>query len=390
MNCMRPIASRMNGGTSRLGELGHALSRCVRDADIGDADHTSRTRLRMTMLSRAPQVAAALLGVTAPMLAQSRPAGTVVVSNMNDNTAMIVDVAGGRVIATLPTGEGPHEVAVSHDGRWAVVSNYGVRGKPGGSLTVIDITKRRVARTIDLAPHQRPHGMAFFPGDSVLAVTSEASKAVLLVDLRTDRVNGTLPTTARASHMLGMSRTGDRIVTANIADSTISVLDPMHANDVQLIHVAAQPEGIALSPDGATVWAGSNRDSVVVVADTRRAQPVDTLRGFGLPYRLAFSPDGAVVVITDPVHANVRVFDATTRRERFSIAIPRDSLVATAEIPGSPSPEGVAVSSDSRWAFVTLQGRNRLATIDLARGVIISLIPIGNWSDGVGYSRLAP
>lgn len=344
----------------------------------------------MTMFLRVACVAAALIAPTVQLLAQARPTGTVVVSNMNDNTAMIVDPAAGRVVATLPTGEGPHEVAVSRDGKWAVVSNYGVRGRPGSSLTVIDITSRRVVRTIDLAPHQRPHGMAFFPGDSVLAVTSEASKAVLLVDLRTDKVNGTLPTTARASHMLGMSRSGDRIVTANIADSTVSVFNPAHAGDLRLIHVAAQPEGIALSPDGTTVWAGSNRDSVVVIADARRAQPIDTLRGFGLPYRLAFSPNGALVVITDPVHANVRVFDASTHRERFSIAIPRDSLVATAEVPGSPSPEGVAVSSDSRWAFVTLQGRNRLATIDLTRGVIISLIPIGNWSDGVGYSRLAP
>ena len=344
----------------------------------------------MTMFRRMVCVAAALLVPTVHSLAQAHPTGTVVVSNMNDNTAMIVDPAGGRVIATLPTGEGPHEVAVSHDGRWAVVSNYGVRGKPGSSLTVIDITGRRVVRTIDLSPHQRPHGMAFFPGDSVLAVTSEASKAVLLVDLRTDKVNGTLPTTARASHMLGMSRAGDRIVTANIADSTVSVLNPVHPGDVHLIHVAAQPEGIALSPDGRAVWAGSNRDSMVVIADARRTQPVDTLRGFGLPYRLAFSPNGELVVITDPVHANVRVFDASTHRERFTISIPPDSLVVTAEIPGSPSPEGVALSSDGRWAFVTLQGRNRLATIDLARGVIISLIPIGNWSDGVAYSRLAP
>ena len=373
-----------------MGDLGCALPRRLGDADIGDADHTTRTQFRMTMLARAAFVAAALSVAMVPVRAQARPAGTVIVSNMNDNTAMIVDVAAGRVIATLPTGEGPHEVAVSHDGRWAVVSNYGIRGKPGSSLTVIDITQRRVARTIDLTPYQRPHGMAFFPGDSVLAVTSEASKAVLLVDLRTDKVNGTLPTTGRASHMVGMSRAGDRLVTGNIADSTVSVLDPRHAGDVHVIHVAAQPEGIALSPDGSTVWAGSNRDSVVVVADVGRAQPIDTLRGFGLPYRLAFSPDGAVVVISDPVRANVRVFDAATRRERFSIAIPRDSLVATAEIPGSPSPEGVTVSSDSRWAFVTLQGRNRLATIDLARGVIISLIPIGNWSDGVGYSRLTP
>src|SRR5512141_1653546 len=73
--------------------------------------------------------------------ANDRPSGTLIVSNMNDNTATILDAATGRVLATLPTGEGPHEVAASHDGRWAFVSNYGVRGKPGNSITVIDLDR---------------------------------------------------------------------------------------------------------------------------------------------------------------------------------------------------------------------------------------------------------
>jgi DNA-binding beta-propeller fold protein YncE len=66
--------------------------------------------------------------------------------------------------------------------------------------------------------------------------------------------------------------------------------------------------------------------------------------------------------------------------------MPRDSLLATAEVPGSPSPEGIALSRDSRWAFVTLQGRNRVVTIDIARGVVTASAPTGNWSDGIGFS----
>ena len=69
--------------------------------------------------------AAAFVLVPATLLAQ-RPTGTLVVSNMNDHTATVIDAATGRVHATLPTGEGPHEVAVSHDGRTALVSNYGL------------------------------------------------------------------------------------------------------------------------------------------------------------------------------------------------------------------------------------------------------------------------
>ena len=49
--------------------------------------------------------------------------------------------------------------------------------------------------------------------------------------------------------------------------------------------------------------------------------------------------------------------------------------MSTAEVAGSPSPEGVTVSPDSGWAFVTLQGRNRVITVDLADARIVG------WAD---------
>jgi len=188
--------------------------------------------------------------------------------------------------------------------------------------------------------------------------------------------------------MVGLSANGERAVASNIADGTIALFRVASGDTAATIRVAAQPEGIAISPDGAWAWAGSNRDSVVTVIDLAAKVVRDTLRGFGLPYRLAVTPDGKRVVITDPAKSEVRIVDAATRRALHTVVVSRDSLLGIAEIPGSPSPEGVAVSRDSRWAFVTLQGRNRVATIDLDKGVIVALAPTGNWSDGVGYSTL--
>ncbi|HET7458902.1 MAG TPA: hypothetical protein VFJ74_14730 [Gemmatimonadaceae bacterium] len=314
------------------------------------------------------------------------PAGTLVVSNMNDNTATVIDAATGRVRATLPTGEGPHEVAISHDGRTALVSNYGPRGKPGNSLTVIDVARAAVARTVTIAGYQRPHGLAFLPGDTLVAVTAEAAQAVLVVDVRDGRVVDTLATKGRASHMVSLTAKGDRAFTANIVDATISSVDVAGRDSARVIAVAHLPEGIAVTPDGRSVWVGSNRDSVVLVVDARSGVATDTLRGFGVPYRIAVSPDGRLAVISDPARAQVRVFSVADRRQKWAIAVPADSLVATAEAPGSPSPEGVAISRDSRWAFVTLQGRNRVITIDLGRGAITAYAPTGTWSDGIGFS----
>jgi DNA-binding beta-propeller fold protein YncE len=317
------------------------------------------------------------------------PAGVVIASNMLDHTATLLDAATGASLATLPTGRGPHEVAVSHDGRWALVSNYGPREAPGSTITVIDVAARAVARTIDLGDVRRPHGMSFLPGDSAFAVTSEVSRAVLLVDFRDGRVRRTLPSEGRATHMLGVSADGRRAVTANIADATISVLDLRGGDGARTIAVARQPEGIALAPDGSRAWVGSNKDSVVLVVDTDRGAVVDTVRGFALPYRIALSADGRTALVTDPARGEVRVFDAATHAPRFTVTFPRDSLLPTAEVPGSPSPEGAVIAPDGRWAFVTLQGRNRVAAIDLARGRVAWYGVTGAWSDGIGYSPLA-
>lgn len=314
------------------------------------------------------------------------PVGTIVVSNMNDATATVIDAATGRVHATLPTGEGPHEVVISHDGKWALVSNYGVRGKPGSTITAIDVARAAVARTITIEGFQRPHGMAFLPGDTLVVVTAEANGAVLLVHVPSGRVVDTLPTKGRASHMVALSADGKRAFTANIADGTISSIDVTGKDSTRVIRVGRQPEGIAVTPDGRFVWVGSNQDSTVTVVDTRTGTAVDTMRGFGMPYRIAISPDSRLAVISDPVKADVRVVNASDRKTKFTITVPKDSLVPTAEVPGSPSPEGVAISRDSRWAFVALQGRNRVITIDLERGVITAYAPTGTWSDGIGFS----
>lgn len=350
----------------------------------------SSTRIR----GRVVRSALGMLCVLAPaqMLhaqdAASQPTGTLVASNMNDHTATVLDAATGTVLATLPTGRGPHEVAISHDGRWATVSNYGPRGEPGNSITVIDVVAHRVARTIALPGYERPHGMVFLPGDSLLAVTAQSSEAVLLVAFQSGAIVRVLPTHGRLTHMVALSADGRTMITSNVAAGTISVIDPSGTDSTVTIPVTAAPEGIAITPDGRTAWVGSDRDSVVVVVDLRSRQPVDTLRGFGLPYRLAITPDGRLAVVTDPVKARVRIFDVATRHERASLDIAADSVVSTAEVPGSPSPEGVTISRDGRWAFVTLQGRNRVITIDLDAARIVHWAPIGTWSDGVGFSPL--
>ncbi len=108
-------------------------------------------------------------------------AATLLVANKSDDTVDLIDVDSGASRATLPTGNAPHEIAVSPDGKTAVVTDYGDREAPGSSLTVVDIADAKVLGTVDLGEHTRPHG-AVWLSPSRVAVTAEGSGHLLVVD----------------------------------------------------------------------------------------------------------------------------------------------------------------------------------------------------------------
>ena len=59
------------------------------------------------------------------------------VLNKADATLAFVDPAALEVTSKIPTGEGPHEVTVTTDGRTALIANYGTGPNPGTTLRLI-------------------------------------------------------------------------------------------------------------------------------------------------------------------------------------------------------------------------------------------------------------
>jgi DNA-binding beta-propeller fold protein YncE len=144
-----------------------------------------------------PDPAPAHAPASAPALPTTQP--VLLVANKAEATVSVLELPGGRTLATLPTAVGPHEIAVSPDGRRAAVTGYGIKGEPGRSLTVIDVPSLSVARTIDLGDYRRPHGAAFLPDGRRVIVTAEANAAVVIVDVEAGTVERGIATAARWS-----------------------------------------------------------------------------------------------------------------------------------------------------------------------------------------------
>ena len=320
-------------------------------------------------------------------------AGLLVVANQEGASATVLDAATMQTIATVPVGVGPHEVAVSHDGRWAVVTNYGDRTTQGNTLSVIDLAAATpvVTRTIDLGEYHRPHGVVFIGIGDKMLVTSETSQRLLIVDFSSGHVDTAMATNGRGSHMVAARRDGRRAWTGNIQDGTVTEYDLDNRRTGRTWPAAPMDEGIAATPGGVQVWVGSNSAKTVTVLDAEKGTPIDTLTGFGMPYRIGISRTGAVAIINDPVSNRIWLYDVGSRRRIAEIDLGKVEGVkaTTGGAPGESGagPEGVTFDPIANVAYVTLHGTNQVVAVDLQQRKVIGFGPSGAGPDGIAYSQ---
>lgn len=322
-------------------------------------------------------------------------AGMLVVADQQGATATILNAATMQTIATLAVGTGPHEVAVSPDGRWAVVSIYGDRAAPGSTLGVIDLgaSPPVVSRTIDMGQYTRPHGVAFVLGGAKLAVTSETTQRLAIVDFASGHVDTALATNARGSHMVTVRRDGRRAWTANVQDGTVTEFDLDLRHTGRTFPGASTNEGIAASPAGSQVWVGSNDQHAVTVLEAASGNKVASIEGIGFAYRIGISRSGRVALVSDPTSNRIWIYEAPTRRKLAEIDLAKVTGIRAVTAPAgqiAAGPEGVAFDPIADLAYVTLNGTNQVVAVDLGELKIVGVGSVGAGPDGVAYSPLPP
>ena len=325
-----------------------------------------------------------------PVLAAT---GTLLVVNKSEDTLSILDLASGSTIAVLPTGNGPHEVAVSPDGATAVVSNYGPNKQPGNSLTVIDVADATLVETIDLGEYRRPHGLAWLPDNRRILVTAEDSRAVLLVDVERGAVELAIEIGAAVSHMVAVSPSGRHAYVSNIGSGSISVID-IDAGRVQTtVAAGAGTEGIAVSPDGSQLWATNREAGTVTVLDLETLKVEATLAAIGFPTRVMLSPDGKEALVSRATASRVEFFDTKNLESKGEVIMPREFSLSNGRWLGGgfgyrTLPIGILYHPDGRTAYVANAYGGFIAVIDIESRRVTATLQAGMEPDGMAYSHL--
>ncbi|UCF66852.1 MAG: beta-propeller fold lactonase family protein [Acidobacteriota bacterium] len=319
--------------------------------------------------------------------------GTLIVLNKSEATASLFDLASGRIAATVPTGAGPHEVAVSPNGKRALVANYGGR-EPGSTLTLIDVAEANVIRTIDLGRHQRPHGIQYLQDGRRAVVTAEASRALLIVNADSGEVTRAIPTDQEISHMVALAPDGTRAFVANIGSGSMTAVDLEQGTRLKNLETGDGAEGVDVTPDGRQVWVTNRAADTITVIDARSLETIDTLEASSFPIRIKITPDGRRALVSCARSGDVAVFDTESRAKLLRIAM---KLEATSDTEGrlfsgsfgkSSVPIGILVHPSGRTAYVAHTQADQVSVIDLSEMVVVQRLESGREPDGLGYSPL--
>jgi len=159
----------------------------------------------------------------------------------------------------------------------------------------------------------------------------------------------------------------------NSRSASVSLIDMTKLVELRRIPMLREPHHLALSPGGKYLLVGDTVGNEMFFLDPDSGA-IERRLPIADPYQLGFSPDGKWLVVNGLARDQVDVYDAATMvlRKRFPI---------------KSMPSHLAFSPDSRNVYVSLQGSNRLAMIDLTRLAVVWDVPVGSTPAGVLWNR---
>jgi YVTN family beta-propeller protein len=259
---------------------------------------------------------------------------------------------------------------------------------------------------IDLGVLHGPHGLTFVGGKTWF--TAEGSKVIGRFDPATQRVDWVLGTGQDRTHMIWVSEDEKKIVTANVASGTMSLMElvarrqgpggpppggprPAGAGgpggpagpppgsrgpdwEETVVKVGSGPEGFDVLGDGKTVWVANAQDGTVSIVDFASKTVTDTLavdvKGAN---RLKFTLDGKTALIATLGGQDLVFVDVATRKVAKRLKIGTGAA-------------GIVMQPDGSRAFVACSPDNYVVVIDLRTMDVAGKIDAGGEPDGMAWA----
>jgi YVTN family beta-propeller protein len=205
------------------------------------------------------------------------------VSNMARGTLQVIDVPSMAAVAEVDVPGEAHALALSPRGDRVYVTNT------ENSVFAVDVATRTIVRTIPTG--SGPWGIAFWTTatDSLMYVTARNGNSITEADMRTGSALRTIAVTGRP-HGIAISPDGHTLYVADDTGGEILFVSRVSGVTTRRI-TAAGAFGIAIAPDGNTLYVTTNAGFIMVV-DVASATITKRFETGGEPRQILVMPGG--------------------------------------------------------------------------------------------------
>jgi RHS repeat-associated protein len=252
-------------------------------------------------------------------------------------------------------------VAISPDN----VSVYVAQGV--NEIAVIDTATNTLAATINTAPvcgSLTEFGIFAVSPDSkfLYAATAPDTNTVCVIDTTSHTAIATIPVGAIGPSGIAITPDGSTLYVSNSGDrslisgNTVSVISTLSKSVIASIVVGNDPQGVAISPDGSIVYVANGATVSVISTATNTVTTAIPIDEFAETASVVFSPDGRRAYVTDSETFTLYVIDtaftnpskaivATIANAGLSVDITSDGGLILATFPVFPNPGLTAIDA---------------------------------------------
>jgi DNA-binding beta-propeller fold protein YncE len=283
------------------------------------------------------------------------------------------------VAAPILLGNFPATLDVTPDGLYAFVANFNLHGEHVPSTVSVVYTPDMVE--VDQIPTcTMPHGLRLAPDGLYAYSMCMMDDQLVEIDTRTFEVSRrfTVATGKEApltDYHVPEIVTGRNGMTRPTGGSGMGGMGAMQ-------EPSCSPTWVQPAPDNETLFVACNKSDEILVIDRgswslRRKFPAGRA-----PYNLGITPDGSILVASLKGAGQVEFFDAETGESRA--VVPSTTTVT----------HGVAVTPDSRYAFVSVEGKGaepgKVDVYDLRSFELVGSVGVGQQAGGIIFWRMEP
>jgi YVTN family beta-propeller protein len=216
----------------------------------------------------------------------------------------VIETAGLKVAAKIPTGAGSHDVVLSNDNRFAFVSN-----SESGTVSIIDV--RTLAKLQDVKVGPGPVSLSLSELSKALYVVSEGDGTVTVIEGQSHQVTAQMKTKPGA-RLLRFAPGGRYGFVLNTKQSTVNVFDAASNRMLHEITTGKSPDQIMFSERFAFVRS-LDTENVEMLRLGTIGKEVDVTEfpgGQALPGKgstpvradsIVLAPEGNAVIVANPV-----------------------------------------------------------------------------------------